>query len=880
MLGEIAGDLPDFTQHDISHCDALWEMADLICGESLVLNPVEGFVLGAVFLLHDAALSLGALPGRLEDLKQDPLWIDTAVTLLRKHLRRQPTTDETAAVADGRDRNMQQRVAATVLRSHHAEYAERLAVQPYTASDGEQFYLIEDESLRNHFGRDIGRIAASHGRSIEKVAHDFASLPPLPPIPGRGPSAWQVDRLKLACLIRACDAIHIDGRRAPGFLWAIRHPVAGSDPHWQFQRHISVSHAGDRIQFLSGYAFPPSEALAWWTGYELIQNAARELGQVDALLADLGRSRPAVRGVFGADSPERLSRSIPTEGWEPVEARIRVSNVVDVARSLGGESLYGRHTGGIVPLRELIQNGCDAVRARRLLDPDDPYSIRGLGEVVVRRGQDEHGVWIEVEDNGIGMSQATLTGPLLDFGASLWNSTQLDVEWPGLRSRKFQATGKFGIGFFSVFMWGERVRVTSRRYDQGRDSTRVLEWQQGLDWNPLLRRAGTDERIADGGTRVRVWVPQLSGSADQVNDDNFRLWDLLGACTALCPALDVNLDVELETQPAAGVPKEAQPPRPNKHRIVGADDWIDCDGKELLRRVWFEYYNFAATQSTELLESVASNLRPLHSNGKVIGRACLFDWRMGFDLFNTANYRCGCITVGGLRAAELTGIAGVLVGEPERAARDEATPLLESEELARWVTEQASLFAGISSDFDRQVGAAQIVRMCGGVTGPLFITAAGHPEGFVHLSHDDIASLSDFPDEIIVLDFSVLDGARLAESIRLHANVFLTKFDYPSLLFRTAHLHALDWKFAMPQRVAEVPDPEWHSRYASLFGGLIEAVAAQWKCSIPELIAASTMQSPHDSAPIEREIGLINDRPITQQVLLLRRPQLCSEPGG
>src|ERR1044071_7575217 len=72
LLQEINRDLPDLTQHDLSHCDALWEMADFIGGEELNLNPMEGFVLGAVFLLHDAALSLSALPGRLEELRKDP----------------------------------------------------------------------------------------------------------------------------------------------------------------------------------------------------------------------------------------------------------------------------------------------------------------------------------------------------------------------------------------------------------------------------------------------------------------------------------------------------------------------------------------------------------------------------------------------------------------------------------------------------------------------------------------------------------------------------------------------------------------------------------------------------------------------------------------
>ena len=41
-------------------------------------------------------------------------------------------------------------------------------------------------------------------------------------------------------------------------------------------------------------------------------------------------------------------------------------------------------------------------------------------------------VWLVVEDNGIGMSEQVLTGPLLDFGTSFWRSPLAMEEFPGL----------------------------------------------------------------------------------------------------------------------------------------------------------------------------------------------------------------------------------------------------------------------------------------------------------------------------------------------------------------------------------------------------------------------------------------------------------------
>ena len=133
---------------------------------------------------------------------------------------------------------------------------------------------------------------------------------------------------------------------------------------------------------------------------------------VDALLADRQRSRFKARSVAKVEAPERLAEVVRPNGWLPVDARVRVSDVASLARRIGGEQLYGDDR--TIPLRELIQNASDATRARRLIEARS----ESWGDVCVRVGQDNRGSWIEVEDNGIGMSVDVLTGPFLDFGTS------------------------------------------------------------------------------------------------------------------------------------------------------------------------------------------------------------------------------------------------------------------------------------------------------------------------------------------------------------------------------------------------------------------------------------------------------------------------------
>ena len=567
LANEIHRDLPDFTVHDITHLDALWEMADLIAGPDYPLNPLEAFALGAVFLLHDLGLGLAAWPGGLAELKKGPGWQDALSTYLRKHLERIPTAEELASPPPEVERMaVQER-----LRTLHAEQADRLALASWSGKrEGPEYHLIEDTDLRQAIGPLLGKIAHSHWWPVSRLGNEFGTI--------RGalsscPRDWTLDPLKIAVLLRTADAAHLDELRAPGFLIALRRPEGISEDHWHFQNHLLKPQVeDDRFVYTTARPFPPEEVDAWWLCEETLRMVDRELHQIDALLADRGYPpRLRSRGVAGIESPQRLQKYVEVSGWTPVDARLHVSNVADLARRMGGEQLYGDDP--TVPLRELIQNSADAVRARRLLE-DRPSN---WGRVTVRLGRDDQGPWAEVEDTGIGMSEAVLTGPLLDFGTTYWGSGLMREEHEGLWAKGFEPTGRFGIGFFSVFMWGHQVRVTTRRYDDGPRDTRILEFRTGLETRPLVRPAKVEERLLEGGTQVRVWLkrePQKEGGLLRFLKSVFkkeRIVELGELCAWLAPALDVDLYVNDQEIP-----------------VVAAFDWLTIDGAELLSRLNLE----------------------------------------------------------------------------------------------------------------------------------------------------------------------------------------------------------------------------------------------------------------------------------------------------
>jgi hypothetical protein len=742
LANEIHRDLPDFTVHDITHLDALWEMADLIAGPDYPLNPMEAFALGAVFLLHDLGLGLAAWPGGLGELKQGPGWQDALSTYLRKHLERIPTAEELASPPPEIERMaIQER-----LRVLHAEQAERLAFASWHHKGGPEFHLIEDPDLRQAIGSLLGKIAHSHWWPVSRLGNEFGTV--------RGalancPGDWTLDPLKVAVLLRTADAAHLDARRAPGFLIALRRPEGISEEHWRFQNHLLKPRVeDDRLVYTTARPFPPEEVDAWWLCEETLRMVDRELHQVDALLADRGRPpRFRVRGVAGVESPHRLQKYVGVSGWTPVDARLHVSNVADLVRRMGGEQLYGDDP--TVPLRELIQNASDAIRARRLLE----HRSSDWGRLTVRLGRDYQGPWIEVEDTGIGMSEAVLTGPLLDFGATYWGSRLMREEHEGLWAKRFEPTGRFGIGFFSVFMWGHQVRVSTQRYDDGPRNTRVLEFRTGLSTRPLVRLAMPEERLLDGGTRVRVWLKNAPSDengllAPKKFNQIVKPLKLGLLCAWLAPSLDINLYAEEGGDSLCA---------------VLASDWISMPVDHLLHRLSLGNQS-GGSMFVPFVEVIR---RP---DGELLGRAGVYPGKTITEMSSDQMRGCGVIVAGGIRVAGMEGIVGILVGSVSSTVRDKGSPA-DKVFVADWASSQADTIAEKIQDIDLKMRCAESVLALGGNPKKLPIARRGNQ----FVDWETLATWKDIPEEVVVCWALGEEQSILNMDINLGANVIVSE---------------------------------------------------------------------------------------------------------
>jgi len=688
LVARISADMPGMTVHDLTHLDALWDTASIVAEGSITVSPPEGFVLGASILLHDSAMTIAAYPGGIPQIQETVEWKDAIARWSQS--QREGSGGE--ADAGNLTAEVVRQILPDVLRRLHAQQAAVLAEQAWIDHVGEQRYLIADSDLRFFYGKTIGDIAHSHWWSVQKVEQEFSQ--DLGAFSQRTHNL--VDRVKVACLLRIADALHLDQQRAPRFLRTLAQPQGVSATHWSFQERLARPHVeSDAVVFTTGQPFSRVDAEAWWLAYDTLSLVDNELANVDLLLQARGREALRARRVKGIGSPEALSKTVPTRDWRPVDARIKVSDVPRIVESLGGAKLYGQDP--LVPLRELIQNAADAVQARRRFQ-NRPAE---WGEIRVSIASRDDGDWLIVEDNGIGMSELVLTGPLLDFGTSFWRSSLVMEEFPGLVASGMRAIGRFGIGFFSVFMLGDTVRVISRRCDRGDDSARVLEIRGGPAGRPILWRAKSGESPLDGGTRVEVCLkhkPHSERGCLWGGKYQKRKLSLMRVVAALAPSLDVAI--------VAGDDADVRV-------VVKAGDWLDIADADLLGRLDYE------REVEKPAASKVSLMRHLKDpSGKVFGRATISPdshWTSG----------AGCVTISGLKANRLSNLQGILEGEALTASRNVALPIVPKDVLSAWATEQAGLLVRTRIDDERKAKAAETVLECGGSIGRLPIVRWG-----------------------------------------------------------------------------------------------------------------------------------------------------------
>jgi Histidine kinase-, DNA gyrase B-, and HSP90-like ATPase len=164
-------------------------------------------------------------------------------------------------------------------------------------------------------------------------------------------------------------------------------------------------------------------------------------------------------------------------GFLPIELKFELSHD-DILRLLMGERLYSDR---LVSVRELLQNASDSCRYA-----SEGHPSSWDAEIKVKIDRENN--WLDVEDNGIGMSEYIIREYFTKVGKSYYRSNEF--------TGNFIPTSEFGIGILSCFMIANRIEVDTKHDDFQAIALEIRDLSK-----PFIPRVGNRSMA---GTRIRL----------------------------------------------------------------------------------------------------------------------------------------------------------------------------------------------------------------------------------------------------------------------------------------------------------------------------------------------------------------------------------------
>lgn len=165
-------------------------------------------------------------------------------------------------------------------------------------------------------------------------------------------------------------------------------------------------------------------------------------------------------------------------------------------------------------LRELLSNASDALNRLRFEMVTNQNVLDPTVELAIRIKVDKDARMLTIQDTGIGMTKEEVIenlGTIAQSGARKFLEATKDKT-----TDLTQVIGQFGVGFYSVFMVAEWVRVTSRSY---RSEAQAVSWYATGDEDYQVSPAEMNER----GTKIEI---KLKEDAREFADE-YRLKNII-----------------------------------------------------------------------------------------------------------------------------------------------------------------------------------------------------------------------------------------------------------------------------------------------------------------------------------------------------------------
>ncbi|MDO0916298.1 caspase family protein [Streptomyces sp. DT2A-34] len=395
--------------------------------------------------------------------------------------------------------------------------------EPVPVSLAETF--VEELGVASDRVHEVAELlcAAAAAIGLDELPNDPV---PYGRVPGKVvlPSGPQPLRVRpLAALLRLAAVLSLDVRTFPEI---VAEHLAVTDPVLP-QHVVAVAHGlswEKEDSALHIDAPCPHQAV-----HAALAEITEEADQLVARIRDRADGLPGTEADLLADIPKRVTaralRPARTSGGhEPYEVPLLRFHLAqsEVRELLMGEQLYGGQPN--LALRELYQNAMDACRYRAMrwkyLTSSGARPADWRGRITFTQGEDERGRYVECRDNGVGMSAELLTHTFTRAGSRFERSKSFRREQSRWlrhdRSLRLYPNSRFGIGVFSYFMLADEMTIVTRYVSPegipAEHALRVDIPSSGSLFR-IRRHTGPEDGLAEGGTRVRLYLRQ--GAAEE-----------------------------------------------------------------------------------------------------------------------------------------------------------------------------------------------------------------------------------------------------------------------------------------------------------------------------------------------------------------------------
>jgi len=532
LLSTIVLYMPEYTLHSQVHVDRVIDLMGHLLPESTfeALKPLELSALILAAALHD--LGMVASPREVTEMrtggKESKLY--AAYQAFREGYPRIVSRIEQHNLSKNRvtAEELEGYLISEFLRREHGHRCKRMVFERFR----DRFRFGD-----RPFVADLADVCASHTR-------EPSTLNKLP--------CWSLarsggDRCNwrfVAVLLRLADILDFDAKRTPRVLFehlGIRDTVSLKE----WRKHLSVSAwdiAPGRIAFSAQCPDPVIEK-AVRDFVDCIDSELREVPSVLAGMHDV--DNPDLSRQYRLDLPRRVNRDEigpqrdangPLYRYMDLDFRLNRDRIMSLVL---GVHLYAERS---LFLRELLQNAIDACRHRRSIHDRDPALGAYAPAVIVRVISNANGVYVEVEDNGMGMDDRIVEQFFAHVGRSYYNSREF-LESRAAQNLDFRPISQFGIGILSTFMAGNPLSIETRRFSDGAKPLAVEVADEGaLFWLTEGERQAAGTKITLRLTRpLRELMSTKESSIKESKSSDLEL--LESAIERLAPHVEFPIRV-------------------------------------------------------------------------------------------------------------------------------------------------------------------------------------------------------------------------------------------------------------------------------------------------------------------------------------------------